>query len=545
MLAAPGTTALAILIEPYDSTVVSEMAFEPLPGGTVPLGDWAIPLYGAPLPIMLGTADFVTSASDTLPDYGVAGRIVEALNLSLSAFDGIEPGGDSRASSNKGAITVADPSGAFDDWEAATLGWDGRPVTIRRGTIGTDTSTWPVVASLYSAGLTYNDERKIIGLRDLRGSLEQAPLLRAYGGGGGLDGDAAMAGRPIPRGWGRNYAVPATLMVAASLVYQVHDGAVSTISDVYDGGSRLGDPTYPDYPDLAALVAATVAVGDVATCVASGLFRLGGQPTFKVLCGFRGDASGAGYVETRGAIARRIATVGSRLTVRDPVDLDTGSFDDFETAFPEPVGAWFGDFVSVADALTRVLSPVMAAWAFGTSGLMSLGWLRDPADLTADIDVDARQIRGTPEMVTWQAARYATDVEWRRIDGPLALGEMAGIASLTEAERRLWSTEHTLASIVDPSILTLHPTAPRITMRAGFASEDDAAAFGVVAQELMGTRRERWRIQVAMDPYTDVLFKVFYVTGYTRHGWSGGKKALCVGMNATASADTVTLDLWC
>jgi hypothetical protein len=59
-----------------------------------------------------------------------------------------------------------------------------------------------------------------------------------YAGTGGVDGGADLAGKRKPLCFGNPRNVSPVLLVPSLLIYQVHDGSVAGIDNVYDQARR-------------------------------------------------------------------------------------------------------------------------------------------------------------------------------------------------------------------------------------------------------------------------------------------------------------------
>lgn len=133
------------------------------------------------------------------------------------------------------------------------------------------------------------------------------PLLAIYGGTGGADGPDEMEGQVKPLALGAPRFAPATLIDADNLVWQLSNGQIQGVEAAFDRLARFGASS-GDHASYAALVAATIAEGAWATCLAAGLVRHGaphdGTPGWHV----QGDKGGTGgWVRKPGAILSRIA----------------------------------------------------------------------------------------------------------------------------------------------------------------------------------------------------------------------------------------------
>ena len=135
------------------------------------------------------------------------------------------------------------------------------------------------------------------------------PFLGTYAGTGGIEGGAEIKGAVKPRLFGAPRFADAVLIDAVNNVWQLSVGPINQVELAFDRLSRFGAPT-GDHASLAALIAATIAPGSWATCLASGLVRFGAPGDGLLTFHARGDSGGTGgWVRKPGAIISRIAEI--------------------------------------------------------------------------------------------------------------------------------------------------------------------------------------------------------------------------------------------
>lgn len=133
-------------------------------------------------------------------------------------------------------------------------------------------------------------------------------LLTTYLGTGGVEGPPTLKGQEKPLGLGAPRYVPGTLIDAVNQVWQVSGyGLIEGYDAALDRLVRYPAPL-ADYATHAALIAATIAAGQWATCNSEGKSRFGAPPYGKVSFLLKGDKAGPdGWCRTPGKIARRLA----------------------------------------------------------------------------------------------------------------------------------------------------------------------------------------------------------------------------------------------
>ena len=133
------------------------------------------------------------------------------------------------------------------------------------------------------------------------------PLLSLFAGTGAAEGPDELEGTLIPLLLGACRFAPGTLVDAVDNVYRLSGpGPIEAVIAVYDRAVSLG-PSSGDHADFAALVAADIANGSWATCLAEGLVRLGAPADGQVSFDVSGDNGGTGgFVRLPGAIIGRL-----------------------------------------------------------------------------------------------------------------------------------------------------------------------------------------------------------------------------------------------
>ena len=95
------------------------------------------------------------------------------------------------------------------------------------------------VFSGYTVGVSATTTTIDIVIRDKLTALDKDFPPNTYGGTGGTDGSANLKGTRKPITLGKVYNVPPVLVDETNNIYQVNDGAVTSIDAVYQGGESL------------------------------------------------------------------------------------------------------------------------------------------------------------------------------------------------------------------------------------------------------------------------------------------------------------------
>lgn len=540
---------LLLVATPFDPAAVVTTP-GPLPFGTAEgAAAYTFDSSGAQTTIYPAATDGASTAADDVPaSTYVPAKFTGAATHAQSLFGGanpLEPG-----SGTVGELEIVDPAGNDNRDDLLALGWEGAAIELRRGVPGTPYRTWGTIAKLTAAGLVGDLRSKRLRLRDLSWMLEAAELHgERYGGTGGTDGDASLAGRLKPYAAGYVFNITPVMINAVALIGQVSRSSVAAISAAYDG--RVPLALGADYASYADLAAATVAPGTYATCLAQGLYRLGAAPVYGITCDVVGDADvfgGLGAPTTRGRIVRRIATALGAVRFSDSEQIDFAAFQDFENKQPAPCG-WYWDGsaeTSKAAAIAEVMAGVCGWWLVRPNGQLSIGQAEDPALygptlILAYPGADSGECRlGEPVITDTLAPRRATFIGFQRNYTVQAQNQLAG--SVSQVDALLYSQPSRYAGGTDLWRANNYPTSAAVYLLANYRDEVDARAEYERQQLLFSVARNRYAVPITMDPHADVVGQRAQIANLNRLGWGASKALLACGIEA--AGDTVQLHLW-
>lgn len=215
--------------------------------------------------------------ASNLPDDATLGqttpyfvRLKQGFTHETAVFDQNVPGG-TQISAGSAAINNTD--GLLD--YLLTYNWDGRPVTVKRGVPGAAYGTYVTEFVGSTLDLTADIQSLTLAIRDNSWKLAIPIQNNIYLGTGGKEGglDIKQRRKPLLFGTGRNLAPMPTDI--PRLIFQIHDGAINSVSKVYDRAVPLTFAT--DYANYAALLAAVIPAGCYGTCLAEGFIKLGAK----------------------------------------------------------------------------------------------------------------------------------------------------------------------------------------------------------------------------------------------------------------------------
>ncbi len=531
---------LLLVAEPVDPRAGPSLGlFGPIGDQIYPEGgEWG--WRGGRIVLYPATTSPRSSDNDDVPAaLYVHGGLPASPNFASSLFDGVDP--LSRSRPTVGEIEITDPAGELD-WLLDYV-WDGARLTLKRGARGTKWSTWETVARFTTSGIVPALDAKRFALRDLGWQL-QAPIhSEYYRGTGGLEGDASLAGRWKPWALGYSFNSEPVLLSSADQIFQWSLGASQDLLALKHGGVVL--PIHADYATYDELAAATIPSGEVGTCLAFSLAR----PNIDLQYGIRVDVIGDADVAyghpgptTRAAIARRIATTRGASRLDDSADIDMTGFNRLEIRHAAPVGWYFSEEISKADALDVVLAGILGWWRIRPDGLLTVGYVESPKT-GSSLAIEYREEgMGNPRVVAIGTPRAGTNMSWRTNGAPQGRSELA--LGIDEAEAAILGQAARYATSASPAVATLYPTAKTVFVASsGFWSEDDAALEAARQQGILDVPRKRWQWPMKVDPFADLLGSVATLMNFDRLAAGAARPLLAVAVDAQG-ADEVIYDWW-
>jgi hypothetical protein len=271
--------------------------------------------------------------------------------------------------------------------------WPGAPVTLRAGNEG---QAWPWATVMVGRVVSFRSSK---GALAITVEVDQEPFeakvpTALYAGTTGIEGGADLKGKVKPLCLGTPRNVEPILINAVDNVYQLSAGGPLTLVEtLYERGSAF-PVSSGDYANYNALVAATIANGRWATCLAQGLIRLGAPAAGIITADVRGDTTGSVWARKPGAIIRRVcdlAGISSSL-------IDTASLDALDAAaIALPAGGNISLVLTEQEAVLDVARRVARAcnWQAGVDLLGRL-FVTRPSFGTPSLTLDAQGRRMPP-----------------------------------------------------------------------------------------------------------------------------------------------------
>lgn len=167
-------------------------------------------------------------------------RIISPLNITETLFEPGKTGGV--LNPKRGTISLSNADGALD--YLLGYSWDKKPISLY--VMRTDNINIAAEFDdhfLIFKGLTLGVSASIstidIVVSDFSTRLDQDFPSATYAGTGGNEGSANLAGQPKPVVLGQVYNIPPVLVDESNNVYQVHNGAITSVDAVYENGESL------------------------------------------------------------------------------------------------------------------------------------------------------------------------------------------------------------------------------------------------------------------------------------------------------------------
>lgn len=493
--------------------------------------------------LYLSSGRFVTKPSDTPANKHYKPVISDPGFLRVELFGANSTMGASEVA--YGEARVINANADLDGW--LDYGFDGRAITIKR-LAGPDaaysdavTVLKGTVQSLDAPGDAWTELS--LRLYDRRLEIDKTLQSNRYAGtttsaGPTAEGTADLKDQPKPLNYGKTFNVPAVAANPFDLIYQVHDGAVDAIA-AYDSGVAL--TLGSDHADITALQGATIVPGKYDTCLAEGLFRLGGAPFGMVTADVTEGATEADNYA--GAVAQRIL---EKMGLADSSDFDGSTFDALDADAPYEIGIFIDDERTALSALVSVLGSVGAWLAPDNLGVFKTGRLEAPAGSVGTIKMrgalaDKVSILRSGDtdggLPPWRVVLSYKPV-WRTQSGSQV------VAPVIEERKAFLATEFREVKADDATVKTKHLLSPELPVETLLADADDAASEAARLLALYKVRRDVISFPVAAEKADDYTPGATVTVDWPRFGYSGGRDMVVIGREERWRDEQVVLTLW-
>lgn len=458
--------------------------------------------------LLFGTHGWPTEPDDDPPSAVVRSRL---LPFSVSTQIGSRNGMLAGASAVRlGRIVLANPDGALDELSRTTF-TDGRRVRLMVAPVTVDRWSrrrppplrrFGTVVEAVARQWTAEDRNPSLELTSILSRLDVPFQAVRYGGSGGMDGSAELAGVPKPLGYGWCRNVLFQMLDPAQVLLQGSDGPSRSIAALRDGGVLL--QRQQSCASYEALAAAQPDPGYYAEWLGQTAVKLGAAPQGRVTGDIEaGDgrrakavfsdgsrfSDGSGfvsltrgeYVETTAAVTARILRERGGLAVRE---VDQTSFAMLDRAVPGRIGWWqaAGGSATVLDVVDRIVAGAAAWLGDDAVGRVQIGRV-GPRPSGAEVRLGPGQIKSLRAVTPpWGAPPAAIRVSYAPSWTVQTEAELFDGAA--PADRQAATTARRWVGLTDALVAQAYPSSRPFEVESLFDARDDAAA---VAQHLRDT----------------------------------------------------------
>jgi hypothetical protein len=495
--------------------------------------------------LRLSTCGYNTAPTDSPPNANYAKAVKDPGSFTRHLFGPNRTLGPSEAS--YGAIEVANANGALDAW--IDYGFDGRPVVVKRlASAAAPYSSAETVLRGTIERLDADNAWQTLRLRvyDRRRAIDKPIQEHVFAGTtiSGADGVPAAEGnvdlkdsvKPLCFGYCPN--VPAVPVNAFKLIYQVNDGPVSSIV-AYDGGVDL--TLGVDHVNLTALKAAVIRPGKYDTCLALGLFRLGGAPDQAVTANVTEGSTAA--LRYPGAVVKRML---AKMALTAPADVNAASFAALDTLAPVVVGMWLDTQVNGLAAMAQVLASVGAWIAPGPTGAFEVGRLLAPGMPVGTI-TDREMVKDSFGIITTDDTDGGLPA-WRVVveyGKNWLVQDDAALGRCVDMDRRgFLAVENREVKAEAAAVRTKHLLSPELRISTLIAAQADGEAEAARRLALYSVRRDTITFDMRQEKARAFQLGVTVQVKHPRLGYKFGRNMVVIGRQENLATSMVTMTVW-
>ena len=430
--------------------------------------------------VYVGNYPYVSHPDDTNPHRGYDDLLREAVNIE-SRIDG--------------ALVVGETSvvndGELDDW--LTLNWAGYQIRYLEGR-----PEWPLddfrqVAVATNGGIDTAEPGLIVfASYDTMADFD-VPLVTDY----------LADGRIAPFALGKPFNVPAILIDQPTHEYQVHNGAIISVTPRDNGEDVASSDT-----------------------LGAGTFELSAAPQGNVA---------ADVVCTVTTVPEAVTLLADLVGIAAD-SATVGDLPDYE------IGIWHDSAVTVRDVLLEVCQSVGAFPVRGADGELEAYVLTEP-DVTADYELDYRDdlLQLQLRLVRVEQPASAVTLYYNRNWAPAARDSLAGILdtdpAFAEALTQQW------ASVTVNNTLSGFPLAKPLEVHTYLVSSTDAAAEAARIAALREVKRYTWQVECYMPFSAARVGNTVRIT-YPNGVFEAGVNARIISVSRALTEGRAVLEVW-
>ena len=433
-------------------------------------------------------------------------RLTRPINYISRMFSGSDLTGSS--SRKVGDIEVANGDGFYDEMIRDYI-WEGKSVEVYVGGKDMNFLDFEKIMVANVKGITWNDDVLNIKIDDKKKQFTDNIQPDKYA-------TLEMRDTYKPMTYGYCFNVTPVLADAASLIYQVHDGAIASVVVKFAGSIVTEDVGYTVDLD-------------------TGLITMLTNPLGAVTCDVQGAAGTAGYARTTADVIRRIVEDNSDMVWPD--NFDTRSFDILNKSNNNEVGIYVrsGD-KSIKNMLDSLMEGINGYWFFDRLDKLHVGVLGVSGSIPSyDGNTISKLSRDITSPPTW-----SVDVHYQHNFTVMTEADLAGQVSASNRSNLM--VLNRTSNDNDTTIRDAHTDVEQeifSNLRLLAGAEYQSAR----RLNLYGTVRDIYKVEI---PFIDYSFQIGngIVIQYERFGLDGGQVFIIVAIQENARTGLTLLELW-
>lgn len=448
----------------------------------------------------------------------------------------ISIGGD--ASSSYGELTIVNSDGGCNALAGDYC--DGRTLTLKTGLQGGDYSSFQTVLVATITDVTVERERVSVRIRDNGAALDRPFSTAQYAGTNalplGIEGTPDdIKGQYKPRIFGRIGLMKPVLVNTSKLIYQVNNGAIDDVVNVFDAGAYLtaGSP----YSSQTDMETNQPSPGTYRAWPAGGCFRLGSSSFGEVSCCVA-EKWAYTSISAAGIIQRILVEAG--FVSGQYVAAD---FTELNSKTCGPLGVIIENGETIVSVISRICETVGAWWGFDSLNRFRIGRLDAPSAIPLVTITD-------DHLVTIERVERDTKPAWKvtlDADKNYAVQDKKNMAGIVPTSRSSWfSTESRPQKAEDGAVLVQRLLAEDVKNDGLFASISQAQAEATRRLNLNSARRDSVAISV---PIQSEVFAAVEIGNTVKLetstlGYETGRNMVIVGVSPDYKTGVCDVMLW-
>ena len=497
----------------------------------------AIDAAGTTTTLRYASKPYTTKPTDTPANTYYDDRITNPASISRSIYSNGTTGGASRVS--YGAVELSNVDGGLDS--ILKYSFDGRSLVIKIGNEGDAYSAFTTILNGTMEQVEFTFSKVTILARDKLAIVDMPLQTTLYAGNNalpdGVEGVADIAKSPKPLLYGQVFNIAPIMVNSSKLTYQINDGAIQSVGNVYDKGIAL--TAGADYANVTALHAASPASGTFVTCLALGYIRLGAVPTGLLTC----DAT-QGAASSNRTVAQILKAMALKAGIASG-DINASDVTALDTANNSVIGIWIDGADSAMVAMDKVAQSIGAYFGFDALGVLRMGLFTAPSG-SAILEIDINNIlsiehgrtndtdKGIPAWRVNLSYQKNYNIQTTDLAGAVAAARRSvlSLPALTKsAEDTAIKTQYTLAATIEKESLLVDAT----------AAQTEATRL----LNLYKVNRDLYTVIIALD-FGATLPDLNNVVNITMNRFSlnSGKLFKIIGIESDYSKNRATLTLW-